>query len=330
MFDIISIGGATLDFFVETDGESIISIKKPNKNKEYFCFNYGDKIEIEHSSFSIGGGAINTSICFSLLGLKSAIIAKTGAGHISDYLLSKLNKYNVDTSLIIKNPEERTGFSIIMSSFEGDRTVLTQRGANSTLNAKDIDWQKIANTKAIYCSSLSHESEILMGDISCFCEQNNIKLAWNPGNTSLKKGIEAKKDILKNVEILILNKEEAKTFLQNEDLSTKTMLETLKSYVKKVVIITNGKNGMNAFDGENFYFSEPYPANPVSSLGAGDAFASTFVATYLKTNDIKLAIAFASINSASVVQELSAQNGLKTYYELQKIYEKAHINIIVS
>ena len=330
MFDIISIGGASLDFFVETDNESIIEIKKPNKTKEYFCFSYGDKIEIEQSTFSIGGGAVNTSVCFSLLGLNTAVIAKTGAGHISDYLLSKLKKYNVDTSLIVRNPAERTGFSIIMTSFEGDRTVLTQRGANSTLKASDIDWEKLSQTKAIYCSSLSNESEKLMGDISCFCKQNNIKLAWNPGNTTLKKGIDAKKEILQNVNILVLNKEEAKTFLKNSDLPTKKMLEQFKNYVKDVVIITNGKNGMNAFDGKNFYFAEPYPANVVSSLGAGDAFSSTFVATYFRTGDIKQAIAFANINSASVVQEWGAQNGLKTYNELSQIVEKANIEIVVS
>ena len=54
----------------------------------------------------------------------------------------------------------------------------------------------------------------------------------------------------------------------------------------------------------------PDPAPPLDRTGAGDAFASTFVAALIKGNDIEGALQWAPINSMSVVQKVGAQAGL--------------------
>jgi len=342
MFDIIAIGGATLDFFVESSKGSIMELRSLESKKEFFCLGYGDKIEIEQSSFDIGGGAVNTAASFSKLGLSTSLLVKTGAGHIAQYLLSKVRSRNIDTSFVVKSKEHRTGFSIILTSFEGDRTVLTQRGANSTLAKEEIDWESLKDTKGIYCSSLSNGSETVLAEIASFCHTNGIVFACNPGGTTLKKGLATQKEIFSGMNILILNKHEAseltgiveKSESKYDEISdnivnpyVEQMLSELKTYVKDVVVITDGKRGVYVFDGLKTYFAAPYPAKVVSTLGAGDAFASTFVGVLSKTNHIKKAISLALINSASVVGEYGAQGGLKTYDELCEIYNGAQITI---
>ncbi|MDD3420567.1 MAG: carbohydrate kinase family protein, partial [Candidatus Gastranaerophilales bacterium] len=316
MFDILAIGGATLDFFVESGKENILEMKSIEGKKEFFCLGYGDKIEIQKSSFDIGGGAVNTSVSFARLGLKTSLLVKTGAGHISGYLLSKVNSKNVDTSMVVHDKKQRTGFSIILTSFEGDRTVLTQRGANSTLTKDDIDWEALKSTKAIYCSALSNSSDLVLDDIAEFCDKNGVFFACNPGGTTIKKGLKGREKVVSAMNVIILNKHEASDFTgiaaksetkydePNDspiDPYVKEMLIKLKNFVKDIVLITDGKNGMYVYDGRSFFFAKPFPAKVVSTLGAGDAFASTFVGTLLKTGDVKKAIALASINSAGVV-----------------------------
>jgi len=51
--------------------------------------------------------------------------------------------------------------------------------------------------------------------------------------------------------------------------------------------------------------------------GAGDAFASTFVAALIKGNNIEGALQWAPINSMSVVQKVGAQAGLLSERELE-------------
>ena len=75
--------------------------------------------------------------------------------------------------------------------------------------------------------------------------------------------------------------------------------------------ITDGKNGAIAYDGNKFYKASEFPAEVRSTLGAGDAFSSTFVASMEKTDgDIEKSIKMASVNSASCVEVFGAQEGL--------------------
>ena len=57
----------------------------------------------------------------------------------------------------------------------------------------------------------------------------------------------------------------------------------------------------------------------VSTLGAGDAFASTFCATMEKTNlNIGKSLMYASVMSASVVSTFGATEGFLTFDEIEK------------
>ena len=67
----------------------------------------------------------------------------------------------------------------------------------------------------------------------------------------------------------------------------------------------------------------PDPAPPYERTGAGDAFASTFVAALVKGNTIEGALQWAPINSMSVVQKVGAQAGLLTEEELNEWLRKA-------
>lgn len=335
MFDVITVGSATRDIFVETDKAQILSMKSISETKELFCLGYGDKIEIDHSSFEIGGGAVNTGVNFSGLGLHTSVLIKTGDTFNGKAVRSRLKEAKVDTSLVMKSSEHRTGFSVILTSFEGDRTVLAHRGANGQMKSDEINWEALKNTKWIYSAPLSNESNKVLDELAVFVKENNIKFAYNPGGTGLKRGLEGLKPILEATDVVVMNKTEASKltgiieksetkhdFGNNGPINKyiKKMLIELKKYTK-LPVVTDGKQGVIAYDGDTFYFIETFPAKVTSTLGAGDAFSSTFVGCFVKSEcDIEKSMALASINAASVVGEYGAQQGLKTFKELEEIY----------
>ena len=67
----------------------------------------------------------------------------------------------------------------------------------------------------------------------------------------------------------------------------------------------------------------PDPAPPVERTGAGDAFASTFVAALAKGNTLEGALQWAPINSMNVVQHVGAQNGLMEETKLDELLRQA-------
>lgn len=337
MFDVVTIGSATRDIFIESDKSKILTLKGIEEKKDLLCFGYGDKIEIDQHCFDIGGGAINTAVNFANLGFKTSTVVKTGNGLNGKAVVRRLKEYGVDSSLIIKSDALRTGFSVILTSFEGDRTVLTHRGANAQMFAHEIDWDKVKSTKWIYIASLSKQSNDTIIDIADFAAKNNIHLAFNPGGTSIRKGLGILSQVLKSTDVLVMNKTEASDLTKiiekpesKHDFNDgkvdlipfhiSQMLNMLFEYVKKVVFITDGKHGVYGFDGEYYYQCDTISVKVASTLGAGDAFSSTLVAALSRYDwDIEKALPIATLNAASVVEHYGAQEGLKTVDELNAL-----------
>ena len=71
--------------------------------------------------------------------------------------------------------------------------------------------------------------------------------------------------------------------------------------------------------GKKFYYCPVFPSSVVSTLGAGDAFASTFCGALERTRlDVGKSLMYASVNSASVVSEFGATEGHITFEEIEK------------
>ena len=208
-YDIVSIGGATQDVFTKSDLSKIMTMRDLFNQKEFLCFSYGSKINIDEVLFHVGGGAVNTSINFANLGLNTAAIVKMGNDSSAKLILDMLESKCVSTDLVKQVDDCNTGFSIILNSFEGDRTVLAYRGANGRMTVEDIDWDSIKKAKWIYVSSLSGDSNAILDSLSDFAEENGVNMAFNPGGTQIKRGMSGLRRILSQTEFLILNKEEA-------------------------------------------------------------------------------------------------------------------------
>ena len=333
MYDVITIGGSTQDIFVESDRGKIFNIETISSKESYLCFDYGAKIEMDNVAYDIGGGACNAAVNLSNLGLNTGIITKIGDDLTAKAITQRFNERNIDTSMVIQSKEDNTGFSIILTSYEGDRTVLTHRGANNTINESEIDFEKINHSKWLYVASLSGESNLVLDKLAEYVENSGVNMAFNPGSTQLKRGIEDLKKTLEKAEILVLNRSEASmvTGISNKspeqpsicDDNLKEIIVKLRKYCPNTVVITEGKRGAYAFNGKKLYYCPIFPSKVVSTLGAGDAFSSTFVASMIKyKKNIEKSLKLASINSASVVQSFGAQSGLKTFEELEKIYKE--------
>lgn len=334
LYDFITIGSATQDVFIQSDVARIVSVSKIDSKSEFMSFPYGAKTEISDFSKNLGGGAVNTATNFANLGFKTSTIIKLGNDEFNSIIKLKLAQSGIDIMNIIDSKKFLTGFSIILVSFQGDRTVLAHRGANAHVCEKEVNFEAIKNSRWVYVSPLSGESNKILDIVANFCKENKINLAVNAGTTALKKGGKYFSKILKTAQIVLMNKEEASLVTKIEvrpDTKEKkfsseeihpdilAMLKALKGDNETIVVITDGKNGVYCYDGKKVYICPIYPARVVSTLGAGDAFASTFCGAMDRYNgDIKKALLFGSINSASICKHFGAQDGFLTFQEIEE------------
>jgi len=152
MLDIISIGSATADVFVH--------IPKVFTGKGTFVFRPGTKVDIEEMDYFTGGGATNTSVAFSRMGLKAGALCVVGADASGIKVMSVLRKEKVNTKLVHKMKGKNTSYSVILTGFGRDRVILNYCKATASLGEAKINVGKL-KAKWFYISSL-HSEPILL------------------------------------------------------------------------------------------------------------------------------------------------------------------------
>ena len=347
MCDVITIGSATMDVFVESDDANIVSVYTKNKKSEFMSYPYGAKVEISDFDSQVGGGGVNTAVNFANLGFKTSAIFKIGDDIYSEGILESFKNKNVDLSNIAQDKNLSTGFSIILVSFQGDRTVLAHRGANAKIKKSDINFDAIKNAKLLYIAPMNGDSTKILDDIANFANENNVYVCFNAGSSSIKRGFNYIKKILENANIVVMNKEEASMATQilvrpdtrdekfSEELihpDVKEMFKKLKVRDYQIIVITDGGKGAYAYDGEHYYYCPCFEGPVVSTLGAGDAFASTFCGALGRTDkNIGKALMYASVNSSGVVSEFGATQGLLTFEQIEeRLADKPDFKYIVA
>jgi ribokinase len=304
MFDIITVGSATVDVFANTES-GLIKFKTPNGEEDFIAYPSGSKILIKEIHFLIGGGGTNTAVCFSRLGLKTGYVGKLGKDDQGKMVLECLKKEKI---AFLGASGNTTGYSIILDSIEEDRTILTFKGANDTLQKKEVPFPKLAS-KWFYVSSMMNDSFQTSLDVVKYAKSKGSKIAFNPSGYQAKQGLEYLREFLSHTDVLILNKEEAKLLVG--PLTNDELVKKLHVYGPGIVVITDGKRGVYVYDGIYFYHSNPTAhLKVVETTGAGDAFASSFVAGLIMGKKIEHCIKMGMCNAESLIQGRGAKTNL--------------------
>ena len=173
----------------------------------------------------------------------------------------------------------------------------------------------------MYFSSISEHAIPYHDQVADWLDENpDVKLAFQPGTFQMEAGTERLKRIYARSDVLILNREEAASVGHGDHANLHDLFDHLHALGPKIVVITDGPDGAYASNGQERFQMPLYPdpAPPVDRTGAGDAFASTFVAALIKGNTIEGALQWAPINSMSVVQKVGAQAGLLSEKEIEE------------
>ena len=142
-------------------------------------------------------------------------------------------------------------------------------------------------------------------------KKNQVRVAINPGRAELQWGFSKLTNLLKGVDILILNKEEACTLVGYQYRRDEIVLSRICYRLPGIVVITDGPRGAFVCDNTHHYFIGTHRVKPVDTLGAGDAFGSGFLSGYLKSKgDIKFALQIGLANAERVISHWGAKAGI--------------------
>lgn len=332
-YDVVTIGGATYDitFFPNPREMTLIDNKQDILRQKLLAFEHGAKINSDKVVHGFGGGAANTAVSFACLGFKSAAIVAIGSDIFGKEIISNFKRRKVGADFVRKIPKYASDLAVIVIGPDKDRIIFRDDNVKNKLELNRKSIAAIKNAKWAYLASLGGDWQKILAQVYAVKNKTHkLMIAWNPGQAQLVGGLGELGFFFQRTDILILNQDEAIQLVisdSNVDKmnidpnDVKNLLTIIKRYGPQIAVITCGKDGAWAYDGNKMHYSPIYEGQKkMDTTGVGDAFGSSFIAGLeLFNGNIDKAMRLGILNTSSVVAAPGAQNGLLSKNDLKKI-----------
>ena len=300
---ILTVGAATQDVFLT--GKALHG-RRDVRTRDYVeQFPLGAKVDVEHVYFETGGGGTNAAVTFARQGIEVGYIGKIGHDPAGAEIMRILRKEGVATDRVVTDGKLATGYSAIMLAANGERTILSHRGASHALVAKDVAIRTI-QADWLYITSLAGNLDLLTKLLK-HANLHGIQVALDPGAGELVQ-VKKLKSLLPLVTVFKCNSQEMSQLFGGASLRETV---TRAAHVCPYVVGTDGPAGSYAAVGGNLYQAGQYQkVKGIDRTGAGDAFGSGFVSALAKGAGIEDALTLGSANATSVVTQIGAKPGI--------------------
>ena len=259
-----------------------------------------------------GGDTVTTAVAVARLGGNVTYLTKVGNDGFSEFILSSLQKENIDTSLI-KTNDEQNGMYIVSHTLENKEVLYYKRKTAATkLSIEDFSEETIKKLKLIYSTgvvqSLSASSRELVRESFKIAKENDVLTAYDPNYTSCFMNSSDTKELFEEIieytDIIFLSLKNDAVKLYEVESVDKIMHYMWDKGVKIVVIKSHIDNGYYTGYNGDISFTEFYNSQKaIDTTASGDVFNGGFL--YALTNGYAPSEAS---KFASVVSGLQTQN----------------------
>ena len=327
-YDVFGIGNALLDcvymvedkFLEENEIEKgLMTLVDEEKQKSII-----EKIKSYDSFIQSGGSVTNSVYTLSQLGGSGYVSVLVSDDDFGRTYLSDLKNSNVTTAgSSFTTGKGMTGTCLVLTTPDAERTMNTCLSISSNFSIKNINLDDLKFAKYLYIEGYLVTSEIAMDAIKeCiqFAVKNDVKIALTFSDLSMVKYFKDNFESIlkKKVDLLFCNEDEAKTFAGSESIHKS--IEYLKNYTSKLVI-TKGSKGSLIINDDEIISIDPCKVKAIDTVGAGDAFAGSFLYGITNGYSLRKSGDLASLLSSKVVSKIGPRlekeeiNSIKNFFK---------------
>ena len=301
-------------------GDFLVRLSPPG----YLKFIQADTFDINYT-----GAEANVLVSLAFMGVDTEFVTRVPDNAIADSGIALMRKYNVGTGHIVKGGERRGVFYLEKGASQRPSRIVYDRKYSGIAMAEPgmFDWDTIfENASNFHITGITPALGPKMPEVSIeavkkakehgvtvSCDLNYRKNMWSP-----QKAKECMEEILRYVDILIANEEDADKVLgiraADTDVTTGKLNregyidvadQLCKKYgvkeegitLRKSISASDNEWGALLYSGGQPYFSRTYPIHIVDRVGGGDSFAAGLIYGTVKEFDPQKKIEYAAAAS---------------------------------
>ena len=271
---------------------------------------------VRDAALTPGSSSVIFACGAARLGLKVVFVGVTGDDVFGRFMLAAMQYRGVDTSHVMIDPNQKTGFTVILNRVT-DRAMLTHLGAINALTANYITDDLLFQARHLHIASyflqtrLQPELPDLFRRAHYFGLTTSLDTNWDPDERWT--GVH---DLLPLTDVFLPNEKEACALMKTGGVEDAA--RGLAAY-SNIVAIKLGADGGLVIESDTIVQAPATPVDIVDTVGAGDTFDAGFVYGFLKKwelqKSLKLGIACGSLST----QKPGGLEGQPTLLEALKV-----------
>ncbi len=235
---------------------------------------------------SAGGAGCNVAHNLASVGVDAKIYTTLGSDDDAEFFLSE-----TAAKVVYEVTDDRTGRVHVFVDSGGERTFFVEP------NAAAKPYVDVGESEYLYLDPFP--TEVSFNVQLSIARGSEAFVILNPGYPYIRLGFEKLSEMLGNVDMVILSRDEFNAL--------SVSVEDILKFVD-YLIITEGGRGSRCFTADGEFFAEAYPAKPVDTTGAGDAFAAGFIYAFMRSVPIDVCLKLGNFCGAYNVERVGARN----------------------
>lgn len=238
--------------------------------------------------------------------LKINLLAKCGRDFLGEYIAEFLRAEEIELCLL-RDVSALTGKCVVKFDENGGRTMISFKGANSSITENEISEKIIYNSRILHICGYTLLNDVQRKVAMHLCNISNklnvpVSLNLAAYNQILcKNNRENLLNIMKEVSIVFANYEEGKALTKKEE--PVSIVRELAKHVN-IAVLTLGEQGCIVANKSKLLKDKFEMEKIIDTTGAGDAFVGVFLAKYIKGEVLTDCIKSATIVSSLVTQQI--------------------------
>ena len=311
--DVLCIGNAIVDVIADAD-DAFLAAQGLDKGSMRLIDEaealrlYGEMGPARELS---GGSASNTAAGLAALGLRAGFIGQIASDELGAIFKHDIEAQGVEFLVPARDDVGATARSLILVTADAQRTMNTFLGAAQRLDSSAIDPARIAEAAILYLEGYLWDPDVPRAAMEAaidaaraagrkvaftlsdtFCVDRHREGFWKQLNDG-------------RIDILFANEAEALAMAGSDDIEQAKA--TLTAAVP-MLVVTKSEKGASAIAGAE---RADVPAEPIERLvdttGAGDLFASGFLAGQARGLGLEQSLRLGAIAAAEVIQHYGAR-----------------------
>lgn len=268
----------------EPAGSGVVVIGELNVDAVATGLAQGPKLGLEilatDFQMTLGSASAIFASGVAKLGHEVTFVGKVGRDDFGDFCLEALRANGVPTRHVLRDPAEKTGITLALSTRK-DRALVTYLGAIASLRYEDVRMSLLKGKGHLHLTSYFLQGGLRPSFARIFREARDAGLStsFDPNSDPTSEWGEDIREVLAHTDIFFLNRDEALQLTRARD--TRGALRALGSRVPCAVVKLGAKGAVAVKDGA-VASAQGFRVDALDTTGAGDTFAAGFVSAHLE------------------------------------------------